>query len=236
MNAADMNDGSATRLEAAKRAALDVLDASPGGRAGLIVFGGSAFLQLPLTADRAAFRRFLAAASTDDLADPSTDLSRALFTAATAFEHDGERGSQAVLLLSDGEGREVDLSPVLSRLREAGIPVLAIGFGTEGGAPVPADSGAGPERWHRDHIGRVVQSRLEERGLRRAARETNGGYLRWTMGAGPATAAELARVEQRALSSRTSPERADWFQWPLGLALALLTLEPVLGAGRRRKE
>ena len=234
MNAADVGNGRETRLEAAKRAVVEVLAASPGDRAGLIVFGGSAFLQLPLTSDRAAFTRFLQAASTDDLADPSTDLSRALATAATTFEHDGATGYQAVLLLSDGESREADLAPILGKLRRAGVPVFAIGLGSDLGAPIPADSSAAPARWHRDHIGRVVQSRLEERDLRRAARETNGAYVRWTADAGAALGAELERVEQRVLSSRTEPERADRFQWPLGLAVALLVLDPLLGTRRRR--
>ena len=83
MNAADagpLHSGEArlSRLAAAKQAVLESLASSPGDRVGLVVFGGSAFLQLPLTADHAAFRRFLDAASTDDLANPATDLSRAL--------------------------------------------------------------------------------------------------------------------------------------------------------------
>jgi Ca-activated chloride channel family protein len=234
MNAADVEPAT-SRLDAAKGLIAEAVAASPGDRVGLVVFGGSAFLQLPLTADHAAFGRFLDAASTDDLPDPATDLSRALATAATTFEHDGERGYQTVLLVSDGESREADLAPVLSRLRRGGIPVFAVGLGTLAGAPIPADSGKAPERWHRDHIGRVVQSRLEERDLRRAARETNGEYLRWTSRSGPALGSELARLEQRTMSSRTAPERADRFQWPLGLALALLAVDPLLGAKPRRR-
>ncbi|MEP7225988.1 MAG: VWA domain-containing protein, partial [Gemmatimonadales bacterium] len=76
MNAAD-RQGGPTRLAVAKGAVLEALAGSRGDRVGLVVFGGSAFLQLPLTADHAAFRRFLDAATTDDLADPATDLSRA---------------------------------------------------------------------------------------------------------------------------------------------------------------
>ena len=70
MNAAD---GELPRLTLAKRAVIETVARSPGDRLGLVVFGGSAFLQLPLTADHAAFRRFLDAATTDDLADPVWD-------------------------------------------------------------------------------------------------------------------------------------------------------------------
>ena len=100
MNAADVEQ---SRLAVAKQLVRDLLRATPGQRVGLVVFGGSAFLQLPLTGNYAAFQRFLDAASTDDLGDPATDLSNALLAANTAFEHDGERGYQTVLLVSDGE-------------------------------------------------------------------------------------------------------------------------------------
>ena len=237
MNATDGGSGTAnssSRLAVAKRAITEVLRAAPENRVGLIIFGGSAFLQLPLTGNQAAFQRFLDAASTDDLGDPATNLGAALTAAAVTFEHDGERGYQTVLLVSDGES-EGDVGPALTRLRGAGIEVFAIGVGSSEGAPVPADSTEAPAKWHRDHIGRVVVSRLEEGDLRRAARETNGFYARWTPDIGRRLGMELARLEKRRLSSTESTERADRFQWPLGLALAALGLQPMLGLTRRRK-
>jgi Ca-activated chloride channel homolog len=234
MNAAAGSEAP-SRLAVAKRAAAAVLAASPGDRVGLIVFGGSAFLQLPLTSNRSAFQRYLDAASTDDLGDPGTSLSSALLAAATTFEHDGERGYQSVLLVSDGESGSGDSEPPLSRLRRAGIPVFAIGVGTPEGAPVPADSVEAPEKWHRDHIGRIVLSRLEEAELRRAARETGGAYIRWSETAAKELGTQLSQMQQRTLSSREGIERVDRFQWPLGLALAALVLEPVLVTTPRRK-
>jgi Ca-activated chloride channel homolog len=238
MNAADgpalSEVSESTRLAVAKRAISAVLAVSPENRVGLIVFGGSAFLQLPLTGNQATFQRFLDAASSDDLGDPATDLGGALAAAAIAFEHDGERGYQSVLLVSDGESGG-DIGPALTRLRRAGIPVFAVGVGSPDGAPVPADSSEAPEKWHRDHIGRVVVSRLEEDDLRRAARETNGVYARWTPDAGRGLGTELARMEKRTLSSRESTERVDRFQWPLALALVALGLHPMLGLTNRRK-
>jgi Ca-activated chloride channel family protein len=226
--------GVSTRLAVAKRAIEEVLAASPGNRVGLIVFGGSAFLQLPLTGNQATFQRFLDAASTDDLGDPATDLGGALAAAAVAFEHDGERGYQSLLLVSDGESGG-DIGAALNRLRRAGIPVLVIGVGSPEGSPIPADSTEAPEKWHRDHIGRIVVSRLEEDDLRRAARETNGVYARWTPDAGRSLGTQLTLMEKRTLASRESTERVDRFQWPLALALAALGLRSMLGFTNRRK-
>ena len=233
MNAADAGK---SRLATAKETVLALVAGSRGNRVGLVVFGGSAFLQLPLTTDHAAFGRYLDAATTDDLSNPSTDLSRALSAAATAFEHEGERGFQTVLLVTDGESVEGDIGPALKRLRQASVPVFAVGVGTAEGAPLPADSSDAPEKWHRDHIGRVVQSRLDEGDLRRAALETNGIYMRWAPGVGERLVAELERLEKRTMASRTSPERADRFQWPLGLAILAMAVEPMLAVTRRRRE
>ena len=97
-----VTDVAPNRLAAAKAAAWETVSASPGDRVGLLVFGGSAFLQLPLTSDHAALKLFLDAASPDDLADPATDLGTALATAGKVFEHEGDRGHRAVLVVSDG--------------------------------------------------------------------------------------------------------------------------------------
>jgi Ca-activated chloride channel family protein len=231
MNAAD---GERTRLTLAKQLVSDLLASSPGHRVGLVVFGGSAFLQLPLTTNYAAFERFLAAASTDDIGDPGTDLSNALSAAAAAFAHDGERGYQSILLVSDGESGPGDIGPVLARLRKARIPVIAVGVGSTEGAPVPADSSEAPEKWHRDNIGRIVRSRLEEGDLRRAARETNGSYVRWSPGAPQALALELERSHRRTIASAEATERIDRFQWPLGLAIGLMALTPLWSTRQSR--
>jgi Ca-activated chloride channel family protein len=234
MNVADVSlgpgPGRIARLTLAKRLAWQTVSASPGDRVGLIVFGGSAFLQLPLTPDQATLRLFLDAASTDDLGDPATDLSAALATAAQTFEHEGERGRRAILVVSDGESGEGDLDDALARVRRLGIPVFTIGVGTSSGAPVPADSSEAPERFHRDHIGRIAISRLQEEELRHISGATGGVFGRWDrpLDVRQLTAA-LGKVQPRTLSSQKSKERADRFQWPLGAAVVLLAIEAFAG-------
>jgi Ca-activated chloride channel homolog len=229
-------DDSLSRLAIAKRAIASVLRAVPEDRSGLVVFGGSAFLQLPLTDNHSAFERFLQAASTDDIGDAGTDVSSALSAAATAFAHDGEQGYQSILLVSDGESVAGDIGPALARLKKARIPVFSLGVGSSEGAPVPADSSEAPEKWHRDHIGRVVISRLEEGDLRRAALETGGDYSRVSSDGVQRISADLTSLGKRKLSSRESTERIDRFQWPLALALVALVLAPATTTPRRRKQ
>ncbi|MGI9042073.1 MAG: VWA domain-containing protein [Gemmatimonadales bacterium] len=230
----NVGDAGASRLSAAKRVAWETVSASPGDRVGLVVFGGSAFLQLPLTSDQASLQLFLDAASSDDLGDPATDISAALLTAVRTFEHEGERGRRAVVVLSDGESSESDLDGALSELRREELPVFAIGVGTGAGGPMPADSADAPEKYHRDHIGRVVVSRLEEGELRRVAEGSGGRFARWKRPEELRRLREgLARLETRTLATRQSTERADRFQWPLAAAIVLLVFEMgAAGAGR----
>jgi Ca-activated chloride channel homolog len=233
MNAVDIEP---SRLAEAKRVARRVVGVSPGDRVGLIVFGGSAFLQLPLTPNQAAFQRFLDAASVADLGDPTTSLPAALETAVAAFRHAGAPGSRAVLVVSDGETMSDHLAPPIAELRKEEIPVFAIGVGTVEGGRIPADSADAADRWHRDYIGREVVTRLVDEHLRRVARETGGAYAR----AGDDEAVRaltraLADVASRPTNARRDAEPAERFQWPLGLAVAALALEPVVGRARRRR-
>jgi Ca-activated chloride channel family protein len=224
-----------TRLEAAKQAAWDVVSAYPGDRVGLIVFGGSAFLQLPLSSDRASLRLFLDAASQDDLGDPATDVSAALLAAVSAFEHEGEEGRRAVVILTDGESGEGDLEAATGSLGEAELPVFAIGVGSARGGPVPADSSEAPEPYHRNHIGQVVVSRLEEGDLRRVAEASGGAYARWDRSDElRALVDRLGRIRPRPLSARKTSERADRYQWPLALMVLLLVTAEATRAGRLR--
>lgn len=229
-------DAGGTRLARAKQLADSIASASPGDRFGLVVFGGSAFVQLPLTGDHDAFRRFLDAGSTDDIGDPSTDVSAALAAAAKVFEHEGEPGARAALLITDGESGEGDVAAAGSRLLREGVPLFAIGVGSLQGGPVPADSSEAPERYHRDHIGRIVNSRLEEGDLRRAAAQTGGAYARWDDAAALRALGEtLGRVDVRTMGVRNARKPADQFQWPLAAAVALLLAEmavPIM-AGRK---
>jgi Ca-activated chloride channel family protein len=212
-----------SRLEAAKRATLAIVGVSPGDRVGLIVFGGSAFLQLPLTTDRAAFEQFLNAANPGDVGDPSTNLPSALRTAATVFQHEGGLEFRVAVVLSDGESSQGDFAKAIDLLRQNRVRMFAMGIGTPEGASIPDSTLGGAVDYHRDHIGRVVVSRLDESGLSRVARETGGEYVRW----GDETAArriglEIARLATREISAREQTTLADRFQWPLAVAIVTL--------------
>ncbi|MCU0621886.1 MAG: VWA domain-containing protein, partial [Gemmatimonadales bacterium] len=222
-------DAGGTRLARAKSLLGDLSTALAGDRLGLVIFGGAAFLQLPLTTDHAVFERYVDAASPDDIDDPGTDVLAAVQVAARAFEHDAKGGSRALVLLSDGERSEGALDEAVAKAKEAGIPLFLLGIGTEQGAYVPADSmlpADSGSTWHLDNIGRPVLSRLRADDLRQLAEATGGAYAQWDDGRAVATvAAAVQRLAARPLGVETRLEPDEKFQWPLALAVLLLGLD-----------
>jgi Ca-activated chloride channel family protein len=240
----NVRDVAPSRLEAAKAAIRTILAATPDDRVGLVVFAGSAFLELPFTLDRSAFDFFLRSATTEDLADTGSDLAAAMTTAASAFGRATDPAYRVAVLVSDGENLEGSLGESVAQLRYAGVPVFAIGVGTPEGGPVPAPGGAagsttaaaGAPEYRRDENGAVVISRLREATLARIAAETGGGYVRYA--GGPelgATVDAISRLGRRKVSGKSLTRLADRFQWPLTLALAALVGDGLLAAGRRRR-
>ena len=232
-------DASGTRLMRAKALLGEVANALPGDRLGLIIFGGAAFLQLPLTTDHAIFERWVGAASPEAIDDPGTDLLAAVQVAAKAFEHDASNGHRALLVVTDGERSEGALDEAVETAAKSGMPIFAIGVGTQQGAFVPpdstlpADSGA---TWHLDNIGRPVISRLRAEELQRIAAATNGLYAQWDDPKAVATiAAGIQRLAARPLGVETQEEPDERFQWPLAFAILLLAADLVrLPLPRRR--
>jgi Ca-activated chloride channel family protein len=233
-----------SRLEAAKAAIRTILAGTPDDRVGLVIFAGSAFLELPFTLDRSAFDFFLRSATTEDLADTGSDLAAAMTTAASAFGRATDPAYRVAVLVSDGENLEGSLGESVAQLRYAGVRVFAIGVGTPEGGPVPVPGGAvgapaapsAAPAYRRDENGAVVISRLREATLARIAAETGGGYVRYA--GGPelgATVDAISRLGKRKVSGKSLTRLADRFQWPVALALAALVSDGLFAARRWRR-
>ncbi len=211
-----------TRLDRAKREIIDLLAMLRGDRVGLVAFGGTAFLQCPLTLDYAAFDLFLDVLSPGYLPVGGTDLSAAIQAALDAFDPQ-DPADKAVILITDGEhtGRTDPQAAALAA-QNAGVKLFCIGVGADSGVPVPAAKGG----FQKDAAGSIVMSRLDEALLSRLALATGGAYVRSV--AGDMDLDRIYREQIRgtmadaALESGRKQVWADRFQWPLSLALILL--------------
>lgn len=164
------DDVEPTRL---KRAALELRDL--GGRLGddraaLVVYSAYAYRILPLTHDLALLDYYAGALAPDLTRRHGSNLAQALEYAGQALGAERARG-RAVLVLSDGETADrAGALAAADRLKARGIPVYALGIGTEAGAPVPGAGG-----FLRTADGLVV-SRLDRALLAGLARRSGGGY------------------------------------------------------------
>lgn len=212
------------RLQRAQQELSALIDRLDGDRIGILAFAGNAQVACPLTTDRAAAKMFLADLGPESVAVPGTSLGGVIRTALESFPKGGE-GYRVLVLLTDGEDHRSDPEAAAREAKDAGVKVLAIGFGTPGGEPIPLrDASGGVAGYLKDAQGRTVVSRLDEGLLKRLAETTGGAY--WPSMTGSLEADRLAevigRMQTRDLGAGKYSAAEDRFQFPLALAVLLL--------------
>lgn len=211
-----------TRLDRAKREIIDLLAMLQGDRVGLVAFGGTAFLQCPLTMDYSAFDLFLNVLTPDYLPMGGTDLGAAVRTGLSAFDPQSA-ADKALILITDGENTGADDPEEAARAaRKAGVKLFCIGVGSAQGVPVPTASGG----YQKDDQGQIVLTRLDEPLLTRMAVTTGGTYVRSVAGDMDLDVIYRDRIHGTLTGATVeSGRRKVWaqrFQWPLAAAVALL--------------
>jgi len=226
------------RLERARLELLRLVDRLEGDRVALVTFAGDAFLQMPLTTDRSAFRQFLDAASPEQIPTPGTDYGNMLLAAQRAFtdDADGADRSRAILIVSDGENHTADLSTELRRMERVGIAVFAIGIGDDAGARIPMRRAGGVVEYRRDRSGEVVLTRLERESLQRLAAPDHYFEIGISRSTVDQFLPTLNQLQRTSLQTTTYEDYIERYQWPLMLALILLGMEAFAGPRRRRGE
>ncbi|MBC7448211.1 MAG: VWA domain-containing protein [Hymenobacteraceae bacterium] len=226
----DAQDVRPSRLERVK-SVLPVLLATTGAdRVALVAFAGEATLRCPLTFDQTALLLYAGTLQTQQLATGSTDIGAALDTVRAAIRAEaatqpGTGGnSPVVVLITDGEDfgdRATDRTLLVSLVRER-VPVMVLGVGTLAGAPVP-----GARRPATDETPGPPISRLRPDVLRDLAEATGGRFFELSDYRDEtrdlATAVAGLRGQMREV--KLLQVRANKYQYPLVLALALLVVD-----------
>ena len=223
------------RLTQAKYAVQDLLGKLRGDRIGLIAFAGTAFVQCPLTVDYEAFRLTLKDADTRIIPRGGTAIVVAIRTALKAFEA-SEGRDRAIVLITDGEETDGDALTAADEAAKAGVKIYAIGVGTAEGELIPVREEGKPMDFLKDREGKVVKSRLDEETLKQLALKTGGIYVRSAAGDfGIDTIYDkgIAQLQRKEYEARLQKQYFERFQWPLGMAFALLALESFVSDRRK---
>ncbi len=222
MDTRDMQIGSqlGDRLSAVKLVVGDFVERRTGDRLGLILFGTHAYLQTPLTFDRATVQTLLQEALTG-FAGKGTAIGDAV---GLGVKHLRERpaGSRVMILLTDGVNNSGEITPAQAAELAAakGLKIYTIGIGAD-------------EIRKRTLFGvRSVNpsADLDEAALQLIAEKTGGRYFR---ARNPEDLAkiyhELDRLEPIDQEADIFRPQKSLFHWPLTLSLLSSLLLAVLG-------
>ncbi len=218
-------DVAPNRLERAKAEVRDMLPALEMHRVGLIAFAGRAAILAPLTTDHAFFRLALESADPRSVSLGGTRIGDAIRKALDAFGETG--GARAILLITDGEDQGSSPLDAAHAARSAGVPIVAVGFGSEEGSQLQVpDAQSGALTTVVDHRGVAVVSRMDGELLREIAMATKGVFIPAGTGVldleGILETYVLPLVDAPA-QARERTTRTELFQWFIaGALLALL--------------
>ena len=207
-----------SRLEQARTVTESLLDALKGERVGLIVFAGTAFVQVPLSSDYQIIREFLPLLDPDYLPQGGSDYTGMLNAALEGFGED-EDADRYLIVLSDGESTTEGWNKLLDKLTERQIHVLSMGVGTEEGGFIPDEYGG----YLQDADGGTVHSTLMPATLQTLARRTNGRYLNASTLADvePLLADTVETGRKGLFGGEVSGTQKERFQWLLLPAVLL---------------
>ncbi len=230
------------RLAACKMAMSRFIDQLKGDRVGVVIFAGTAFVQLPATTDYAAAKMFINQISTDQIQNQGTDLSAALRTADFALNppqdddaapatEPSQVASQVIVLVSDGEDHFPESAQTAKELHEKGTVIHTIGIGSVEGTTIPMKNGEGVKK---DRDGNTVITHLNERALQDVAENAGGVYVhaKNTSASFNAILTEIDNMEKSDIDDVNFSNFNSWFQYPLAVGLFLLLIEGLLFAVR----
>lgn len=222
-----------TRLDRARQVLSRLVDRLTNDRVGIVVFAGKAYLQMPLTADHAAAKMYLSAASTESVPTQGTVIGSALKMCYSSFNTQ-EKKYKAIVLVSDGEDHDEEAVRLAKQMSQEGVVIYTVGIGSPQGVTLLDETTNQPKT---DAQGNPVISRLNEEELRQIAQEANGQYILFqnTDAVVDVITKQLAGMDQRNVSDDSLINYKSWFQYFLLAILLLLLAESFISENRRLK-
>lgn len=203
------------RLSGVKQVLDEFLTRRDGDRVGLVVFGNSAFVQVPFTQDLDVARAMLHDLA-PRMAGPKTAFGDAIGLAITLFER-SDVAQRVLIALTDGNdtGSRVPPREAAAIAADRGIVIHTVAIGD------PAAAG---------------EEALDEATLKRVAEITGGGYYFAADGDQlEQIYAELDRLGTREVETISYRLVRELYHWPLGIAWSLALVFYVVRALRANR-
>jgi Ca-activated chloride channel family protein len=214
------------RLERSKQAIVRIIDKMQNDRIGLIIFAGSAYVQLPLTADYGAAKLFLSSIDTDIIPTQGTAIGSAITLASESFNK-SDKKYKTMIIITDGENHEDDAIGEAKKAANEGIVIHTIGMGSPSGAPIPIMKGGTRIGYLKDNSGNVVVSKLDASILEKIAEAGKGQFVRASNSEDglDVILQEINRMEKKNYGIKMYTDYEDRFQYFLLPAFLFLLWE-----------
>ena len=225
------------RLDRAKFEVRQFFSRLRGDRVGMIVFAGTSHLYLPFTGDYDAARLFLDAVETSMIEIQGTALADAINLATESFPDDDPK-FRTIILLTDGEDHEGDISTAVQKAKSEGIIIHVAGVGSQDHVPIPVVNSKGMVTdYMKSPSGDLITTGLNDEILRTIAIDTDGQYIRMDDGSvGIALITDtIAGMEKKTLQTHEYAGFEDRYHYFAAIALILFLIEPLIST-RKREE
>lgn len=207
------------RLEVAKEVLSDFIDARPNDKIGLVIFGGEAFTQCPLTTDHKIIKNMFSDIKAGML-DQGTAIGLGLADGVARVK-DSKAKSKVVILISDGVSNVGEIAPLTAAeiAKTFGVRVYCIGVGTKGKALQPVAMYPNGEMEY-DY----VDVDIDDVTMTQISKMTGGKYFRATDRESlEKTYKEIDQLEKTIISEKSFTNKAEHFL-PLAVAAAICLL------------
>ncbi|HQQ93205.1 MAG TPA: VWA domain-containing protein [Bacteroidia bacterium] len=200
-------DFNPNRLEVAKNVILDFIDARPNDRIGLVLFGGEAFTQCPLTTDHKVLKNMFPQIRAGML-NQGTAIGLGLANAVARIK-DSKARSKVIIFISDGVNNVGEIAPLTAGdlAKTYDVRVYCIGVGTKGKALQPVAMYA-EGQYEYDY----VDVDVDEKVMTEISDRTGGKYFRATDEESLINIYhEIDKMEKTIVSERNFSKKAEHF-------------------------
>ncbi len=200
-------DFNPNRLESAKSVLSDFIDARPNDKIGLVIFGGQAFTQCPLTTDHKIIKNLLLDIKAGSL-DQGTAIGLGLASGIARIKESKSK-SKVVVLISDGKNNTGEIAPLTAAeiAKTFGIRVYCIGVGSKGQALQPVAMYPNGELQY-DY----ADVDIDDATMTQISTLTGGKYFRATDRESlDKTYQEIDKLEKNIIKEQNFTNKQDWF-------------------------
>jgi Ca-activated chloride channel homolog len=209
-----------SRMERAKRLSQDIIEGMVGNRIGLIYFAGNAYLQMPISPDKALALNLINSAGPQQAGNQGTDISEAIKIAMKTFDETSTK-NRVLVIVTDGEDHDQNAVEEAQKAKDEGLNVIAVGLGTESGTSLSMPSGE-PIL---DENGQVVITKSDPKLIKSIADEGNDYYINSvTASVSKSIIDKINNMAGSPVKTNAYAQRKSLFQWPLGLGIILIVL------------